>query len=281
MSLHASREQRLTMSNFLEMQLRDTDLPVFNYVVGSEKLSFTEHLKEWFSGIYLAIQKVYAKFTFNIHKVDMNSELSKLANDKELFYRHGNVECPTPEYFIKSPDWMSHYVASLADAAILMDVLNTETEVMYSRMKKFASSGVVPSNFRFVVTDTERVIDRAENFMKGLMQTRGAFTLKEVYTNPGEIVKVTSAYNQTVRNFKARDSEMLSRGLKRVYDISSLVIEKMKVGDIVVTENETRQLTEMFQTYSNLTNITGAMLVLLNEFSAVMTDTKATLAELK
>lgn len=281
MSLHASREQRLTMSNFLETQLQDKDLPVFSYVVGSEDLSFTEHLKEWFSGIYLAIQKVYAKFTFNIHKVEMNSELTKLANDKELFYRNGNVECPTPEYFVNVPNWMLDYTRSLADGAVLMDVLMTETDVMYARMKKFAATGKVPSNFRFVVTDTERVIDRAESFMKGLQQTRGTFALKQVYANPAEVVAVVAAYNQTVRNFKSRDSEMLSRSLKRVYEISSLAVEKMKVGDIIVTETETRQLTEMFQTFSHMTNITGAMLVLLNEFSAVMADTKLTLAALK
>lgn len=268
------------MNNFLSTYTQGLDLPVFEYVAGEEKLSFPEHLREWFTGIYLAIQKLYAKFTFNIHKVDMTTELSLLKKDSTLFYKHGSVECPTPEYFVKTPMWMTTYVKSLNDGAVLMDILTTESATMYSRMKKFASTGVVPPTFKWVVTDTDKVIDRAEAFMSALKQNRGSFMLKEVYSNPDEIASVVNIFNTTVRNFKSRDSEMLSAELKRVYDIASLSVEKLKVGDIPTNKDEILMLEGMFKTFSRLTNITGAMLVLLNEMAAVLDDTKTLLKDL-
>ncbi|UYE93558.1 hypothetical protein [Shewanella phage FishSpeaker] len=268
------------MKNILDTYLQDNKFPVFEYVTGEEKLSFPEHVKMWLTDIYSFIQKIYSKFTFNIHKVDMSAELSVMVHDASAFYKHGSVFCPTPEYFVKSPQWMVNYVKALADTAVLMDILNTEASTMYSRMKKFAASGVAPIAFKWVVTDTDKVIQRAEVFMRGLKQNRGSYKLKEVYGNTNEMIDVVNKYNQIVSNFKSRDAEMLNNELKRVYDISSLIAEKLRIGDIPTNEDEIRGLESMFKTFAHLTNVTGAMLVLLNEMSAVMDDTRQMLRDL-
>lgn len=262
--------------NFLETYMQGKTIPVFEYVAGEEKLSFPEHLKEWFTGIYLAIQKLYAKFTFNIHNVNMGMELSRLNRDPALFHKHGQVACPTPEYFVRTPMWMTDYVNALKDTPVLLDILKTESSTMYTRMKQFAATGKAPPRFRWVVSDTDMVIARAEKFMEGLQQNRGEYKLKEVYSNVAEIISVVDTYNATVKNFKSRDSEMLSNDLKRVYDISSIAVEKLKIGDIPASQDEILTIEDMFKTFSRLTNITGAMLVLLNEMAAVMDDTKLT-----
>ncbi|MNF11597.1 hypothetical protein D3C80_2128430 [compost metagenome] len=78
----------------------------------------------------------------------------------------------------------------------------------------------------------------------------------------------------------ARDVELTAKELSNVYDLGTLLVNKIHANDIVLKEEAIADIESVVNRFVELTNIAGAMMVLLNELTAVFTDQAKTIAKL-
>lgn len=262
------------MLNTIQEYKQGVESPKLVNIEGNEKLSLPESLTFGFKRVYHTIQKFYSKFNFNIHTVDARSEISRLIKSPELYIKHSTTEIVTPDYFNPNmPGWMSVYVDGVTKGIILSDVLKTETDVMYDRIKNVIKTGVLKKRFSWTVTNTDQLISESKRFLEEQETAQNPrFQLNQVYQNFTELSYVYDKFNTSVKGIKARDTEMLSKSLDQVYDLTSLLVAKIESNEVVVDKETVEQLEIMFKEFQELVSVVGAYYLLLNELSATLTQ---------
>lgn len=248
-----------------------TPINVIDLREGNERLSVTEGLKTWMSNANFHIQKLYSKFTFNVHEVKVNDLVNRFNKQPDFYPRNVNMLLVTPPYFDKEPGWMHGYVKNLHYTKILINLLNTEVETIYSRLTKLAKQGVVPKQFNWNISDTETTLINVEEFIAGLKTTHSdQHELQLVYRNMDDFFKTVNQHNQNVKQLKSRDTESISRRLDNVYDIAQLIVKKVEAGDIKLNEDTLNDISNMFKELNRLTHVTGTMFSLTNECTGIL-----------
>ncbi|WP_228493038.1 hypothetical protein, partial [Pseudomonas aeruginosa] len=91
--------------------------------------------------------------------------------------------------------------------------MKTEAIRLYDWLKQLIKTGRPETRFRWTITNFDTVLDRSEQFLKGLPSNphRKTCTLGEVYVNFEELYSVLETYNVSAKLLGARDVEMASR----------------------------------------------------------------------
>ena len=240
---------------------------------GNEDLSVGERFSLFFKEFSAKVDRDLASIAGSVHTVDLEGLKKALALNKPSYIKNGIVQLPTPEGFTPKLGSMMNHVERVSDAVFLVSSLKTESGRLYDWLKEIVAKGRVDKQYHWAVTDFDVVVERATEFLRSIPEDRGnvTYSLQQCYVNFEEVVSVVSVFNTKAKLYKTRDAEITSKEVSRVYDIGELMVKKIKVNDMVLTEGQLKDISDMVNKFIELTNITGAMLALLNETSKILT----------
>ena len=93
--------------------------------------------------------------------------------------------------------------------------------------------------------------------------------LGELYDNFGLMGEHIARFNLNVKPLKARDVEILDKTFNNIYDIGNLLYRKIEANDIVISKDDLDLVKDRIQMVVKALNVTGAMVCLLNELTAL------------
>lgn len=239
-----------------------------NGVDGLEALSIPERVRFFFKESSLGIDRLMGKISFNIHQVD-TSKISKV--DKNVnFLRHTADAITIPAYFNqKVCDWPT-YQKKVLQSVLLASQLNNEAERFYSWLKDIIKTGKVSKLYQFSITDFDTLVAESSEFIHALQKAdSNKKPLGELYDSFGKMQEEINKFNTNVKPLKARDVEILDKTFNNIYDLGSLLYRKIEASDIVLSVTDLEILKERIQMIVETLNVTGAMVGLLNELTAV------------
>ena len=102
-----------------------------------------------------------------------------------------------------------------------------------------------------------------------------------MYFNWDEFFACVDTFNNTVQTLGARDVELLAKELTNVYELGQLLVHKIQSNELVIGEQGIDDIETIVNKFVGLVNLSGAVLVLLNDLTAVFNEQVKTLADLK
>lgn len=267
------------MENYIDLVKRPEPLSV----QGFEALSVGEGLGLFFKEFGAGVDKVMASMNSSVHTVDVHGLAQSLEKRKVLYVQNTGVEILTPEGYTPGLGSMDYYVSNVIRSVYLASSLKTETSRLYDWIKQIIKTGRIDKSFGWTVTDFDSIVNEAEAFIKQLPENRRkqTYNLSQVYANFNDYFFVVNKFNSVVKGFKAREVEMVAKDITRVYELGDLLVRKVKENDITLSEASINDLQQAVASFTRFTNITGALLILLNETHAVLSSQANTLKQLK
>lgn len=252
-------------------------------VTGFEALSIGEKFSLFFKEMSTTIDKRMAAMAKNIHTVDFHPVQKNLEKGGVLYVKNTATEILTPEGYVPGMGNMMAHTVAVTDAVYLICSLKTEASRLYDWLKQIITKGRMESEFRWTIGEFGQAITKAQHFVTNLPdRSRNLrYNLGQVYISFDEAWAVMNTFNNSVRTLGARDVEITAKVLTDVYDLGQLLIKKIHANDILLTEEAINDIERIVNKFAELTNICGAMMVLLNELSAVFSSQLKTLNELK
>lgn len=251
-------------------------------VQGFEALSIGESFDLFFKELSISVDKRLATLSKSVHKVDFSNAENNIRTKKLLYVKHTGVQILTPEGYRVGMANMAAHSKAVSGGVYVISSLKTEASRLYHWLKQILKTGRVDTSFRWSVTDFSQAVDSCENFIKNLpvSDTQVTFPLGQVYVSFEEFFEVVNGFNSNVAQLAARDVELTARELSNVYDLGSILVRKIRENDIVLSEMAISDIEDVVNRFVQLTNIAGAMMVMLNELTAVFTEQAKALAKL-
>lgn len=251
-----------------------------NGVDGLEALSIPERVRFFFKESSLGIDRVMGKISFNIHQVDVSKIVSV---DRSVnFLRNASVPVTIPAYFNqKVCDWNT-YQSKVLQSVLLAAQLHVEAQSFYDWLKDIVKTGKVAKLYQFNITDFDSLVAESREFISALQKSDSLKKpIGELYDSFGKMNEQITRFNLNVKPLKARDVEILDKSFNNIYDIGSLLYRKIEASDIVISSGDLDIIKERIQTIVEALNVTGAMVGLLNELTAVYRSQVAEIQKLK
>lgn len=253
-------------SGELRLNLNNTTDPYS--VAGVEALTIPERIKFFFKESSLNIDQLIGKISFNIHQVDVD----KLRKNTQTINFLKNTATPltVPAYFNPTVcDWKT-YQDKVLQSVLLAIHLNKEADDFYSWLKEIVKTGKVGRLYQFSVSDFEQLVGECDEFISSLKNSDSKRKpMGELYDNFGLMAEQMGRFNLNVKPLKARDVEILDKTFNNIYDIGNLLYRKIDVKDITLSKEDVDLIKDRIQMVVKALNITGAMVGLLNELTAV------------
>lgn len=252
-------------------------------VTGYEALSYGDKFDLFFKEIGTAIDKRMAAMAKSIHLVDFQSVQKKLEKDEVLYVRNTSTEVLTPEGYLPGMGNMMAHTKNVTDAVYIICSLKTEASRLYDWLKQIITKGRMDTEFKWTISEFGQAVTKAEDFVKNLPdRSRNLrYNLGQVYISFDEVWAVMNIFNNSVRTLGGRDVEITAKVLNDVYGLGQLLVKKIHANDIKLTPEAVNDIEMIVNKFAGLCNISGAMMVLLNELSAVFNSQLKTLSELK
>ncbi|AGB07116.1 hypothetical protein [Vibrio phage VP4B] len=223
-----------------------------------------------FKSLSLELDKKIAGMSSSIHTVDYNKAQAK-ANHQSYFNRSKTM-IPIPVHFNPRTTTMEKYIKSCISAVGLVDAFKTDSSRFYDWLREIAAKGKVSGTFRYTVSSTSRQIDDLQRFIETLGNSKKEMQLplKDLYPSFNEMFRSINEYNLNVKMIKPRDAETIARQLQLNAELSELVLQRIMSNDIVLDENDIDNIKRVFDDFERYMNLTGALVGMLNELSAVL-----------
>lgn len=252
-------------------------------VTGFEALSIGDKFDLFFKEISTSIDKRMGALAKSIHVVDFQSVQKKLQREEVLYVRNTSTEILTPEGYVPGMGNMMAHTAAVTDAVYVISSLKTEASRLYDWLKQIISKGRMDTEFRWTIGEFGMAVTKAEDFVKNLPDNSRNlhYNLGQVYISFDEVWAVMNTFNNSVRTLGARDVEITAKVLSDVYSLGQLLVRKIHANDIMLSPEAIGDIERVVNKFAELTNISGAMMVLLNELSAVFSSQLKTLSGLK
>lgn len=251
-------------------------------VQGFEALSIGESFNLFFKELSTTADKRLALLSKSVHKVDIGGAENNVKTKKLLYVKLGGTMLLTPQGYRSGMANMAAHSKAVSGGVYIVSSLKTEAARLYHWLKQILKTGRLDQSFRWTVTDFDQALSQCENFIKNLpaQDTQSKFPLAQVYVSFEEFFEVATNFNNVVSMLNARDIELTAKELSNVYDLGTLLVNKIHANDIVLSEAAIADIESVVNRFVELTNIAGAMMVLLNELTAVFTDQAKTIAKL-
>ena len=223
------------------------------------------------SSLSLQLDKKIAGMSRSIHEVKYQS--AQMRAEKLKYLKCDSNTLPIPTNFDPRNITWEKYINYCISAVSLVDNFKTDSARFYDWLREIAAKGKVGGTFRYTISGTARQIDSLDGFIKLLGNKSHTATrpLADMYPSFNEMFKQINTYNNTVKMVKARDAEIIAKQLKLNADLGELVLARIVSSDIVLNESDIKTIQVTFDEFERYMNITGAMVGLLNELSAVLT----------
>lgn len=253
------------MENIFITEIKEPSLVSFS---GMEGLSVTERFGTFFSQVSLGIDKRFASLKSSIHPVDFGPAIKK-SKTLNFFKVENNLIATAELWDHKKLSW-ALYVEQVCNGASLLGNLKDEADNMYSWLKNVAATGKVSREFKYKFSLMNDLVESTEQFVSDLGgYRRTSAALREMYPSFEEMAKIGSKYNLMVKLIKGRDAEILVKQLAQINKMGELIIEKIKIEDIVLSEADINELASSIEYFNRAVNCGGAAIGLLNELREV------------
>lgn len=252
-------------------------------VQGFEALSLGENFKLFFKEFTSSIDSRMAVLSRSIHKVDVSPAHHNIFANKVMYVKNTGVEILTPEGFAAGMGNMMAHTKAVTDGIYIVCSLKTEASRLYDWLKQIIRTGRIDRSFNWSIRDFDNALSKTENFVRQLPNgsRKLKFSLGQVYFNFDEFFSCVDTFNNTVQTLGARDVEMLAKELSNVYELGQLLVHKIQSNELVIGEQGIDDIETIVNKFVGLTNLSGAILVLLNDLTAVFNEQVKTLASLK
>ena len=252
-------------------------------VTGFEALSIGENFNLFFKEISTSIDKRMGTLTKSIHLVDFDKVRKHLEKNDILYVKNTSNEILTPEGYHPGMGNMMAHTKAVTDAVYIICSLKTEASRLYDWMKQIITKGRMESEFKWTIGEFGMAVNKAEQFIKNLPDNSRAvrYNLGQVYVSFDEVWAVMNTFNNAVRTMGGRDVEITAKVLGQVYELGQLLVRKIQANDILLTQEAVNDIEHIVNKFAELTNVAGAMMVLLNELSAVFQSQLKSLEEMK
>ena len=249
------------------------DKPIMN-VHGFEAINLGERFSLFFKEFNLALDKRLAVMSRAVNPVDFSKAEKHIKAHNILFVKNGGVEILTPQGYRPGMANLAAHTKGVNRTGFLFTSLKTETSRLYSWIKEIIKTGRMDRSFQWTVTDFDTAVQEAENFLKGLptQDRQATHTLSQVYVSFDEAFSVMNGFNNAIKCINGRDVEVVARELTSVYELGVLLVKKINVNDILLSELQIADIESVINRFVHLTNVCGALMVLTNELSAVFGD---------
>jgi len=252
-------------------------------VQGFEALGLGENFKLFFKEFTSSIDNRMATLSKSIHKVDASAALLNIERNKVLYVKNTGVEILTPEGFSAGMGNMMAHTKAVTAGIYIVCSLKTEASRLYDWLKQVIRTGRIDRSFGWTIRDFDTALSKTENFVRQLPtgSRKLKFNLGQVYFNFDEFFDCVNTFNDTVQTLGARDVEMLAKELSNVYELGELLVHKIKTSELVINEQGIDDIETVVNKFVALTNLSGAVLVLLNDLTAVFNEQVKTIAALR
>lgn len=237
---------------------------------GIESLGLRESMSLFFNEFNRGVDRKLAAFKDVVHEVDYRATQRYLESNDVNFVKNSGVEITVPEYFSGGMGEMETYVRQLINGILLVNGLKTETLRLYDWLKEIVRKGRLDKSFRWSLSDFDLCLETLDTFIKQLDQNKAArLPMDQVYLQFNDAFKLINQYNHAIKEIRARDIEVISRDITAVYDLGSLLVKKVESNDILLSKEALVDIQLIVNNYIHLVNVTGVVVGLLNEASAV------------
>lgn len=252
-------------------------------VTGFEALSIGESFNLFFNELSVTIDKRMATLSKSIHVVDFNQVKKHLEKNNIYYVKNTAVEILTPEGYHPGMGNMMAHTKAVTDAVYIICSLKTEASRLYDWMKQIIQKGRMESQFKWTIGEFGIALNKAEDFIKNLPDNSRSlrYNLGQVYVSYDEVWAVMNVHNNAVRTMGSRDIELTAKVLTQVYELGQLLVKKIHANDILLSKEAISDIEHIVNKFAELTNVSGAMMVLLNELTAVFNAQLEVLGELK
>lgn len=252
-------------------------------VQGFEALSLGENFKLFFKEFTSSIDSKMAVLSRSIHKVDASAAKHNLVGNKVLYVKNTGVEILCPEGFAAGMGNMMAHTKAVTDGIYIVCSLKTEASRLYDWLKQVIRNGRIDRSFNWSIRDFDTALGKTENFVRQLPSgsRKLKFSIGQVYFNWDEFFACVDTFNNTVQTLGARDVELLAKELTNVYELGQLLVHKIQSNELVIGEQGIDDVEAIVNKFVGLVNLSGAVLVLLNDLTAVFNEQVKTLADLK
>jgi len=267
------------MENFIQLVKYPTPLEVG----GIESLSIGDNFNLLFKEFSTSVDKKLSALSKSVHDVNIDHVIRHVKNNGVLYVKNTGAQILTPEGFSPGMGNMMAHTTAVVNGVYIITSLKTESSRLYDWMKQIIKNGRIDRGFGWTISDFTRALEQTENFIKNLpdRSRQATYSLGQVYVSFEEFYSVVNTFNNTVRTLGGRDVEMIAKDLANVYELGQLLVKKIKTNDILLSPESITDIEEVVNKFVHLTNICGAIMVLLNELTAVFTAQAKTITELK
>lgn len=232
---------------------------------GFEALSISEKIKIFFSEISVGIDKLNANvFNSSIHTVNGEGVLKILKKQNDYFTFSSN-QIPTPVFFNPAKGNFRQYVSFCISSVGLLNVVESEVERLYNSFKAIVKNGTVP--FAIREWSHQKTLDDMKQKMDFYFEDskKTTQTISQVYTSVTDAEDIFKYYNDTVKNLKSRDVEVINKKIDLLIDIFKLIKKKIDVGDLKFSAEDTMTMELCIGRLSDMVSSTGLIMGRLNE----------------
>lgn len=252
-------------------------------VQGFEALSLGENFKLFFKEFTSSIDNRMAMLSKSIHKVDASAAHHNIANNKVMYVKNTGAEILAPEGYAAGMGNMMAHTKAVTDGIYIVCSLKTEASRLYDWLKQVIRNGRIDRSFNWSIRDFDNALGKTENFVRQLPigSRKLKFSLGQVYFSFDEFFGCVDTFNDTVQTLGARDIEMLAKELSNVYELGQLLTHKIQSNELVINEQGIDDIETIVNKFVGLVNLSGAVLVLLNDLTAVFNEQVKTIAALR
>lgn len=259
------------MENYYLERLHQEDKVDGNEAFGIPKfLTPVEGFRLRLSSLSLEIDRKIASMSSSIHTVDYNKAQARA--NKLSYINKADSELGVPVHYNNRAMAWEQYVKNCLQGVSLLDSFKTDSVRFYDWLKAIAAKGQVASTYRHTISGTSRQVDDLEKFVKTLGDSKRSMTIKmgDLYPSFDKMFGTVNQFNHQVKMIKARDVEIIARQLKLNAELGEVVLDRILSNDIVLNERDIEQFKQTFDEFERYMNVTGVVVGLLNELSAVL-----------
>lgn len=251
-------------------------------IQGLEGLSIGESFKLFFKELALSTDTRLATLSKSVHKVSLSPAEANIRGKKLLYVKCTGAALLVPEGYRPGLANMAAHTKAVTNGVFIITSLKTEASRLYHWLKDIINTGRIDSSFRWTVTDFDKALMEALDFVKGIPENNNkqTYPLGQVYISFEEFFETVTRFNIAASTIGARDTEVLAKELTGVYELGELMVTKIKANDLVLSESAIREVESIVNRFIGFTNLAGAMMTLLNELTAVLEDQVKTISKL-
>lgn len=234
---------------------------------GNEALTVGERIKLFFSELSTEIDAFNAaNLNSSIHVVNTYRVFDALKK-KNNFFNFSSNQIPTPVFFNPKKTSFREYTSLCISAIGLLDIANDELARSYKAIKECAATGKLAFSIRS--WDHTKALNAINDKLDQVFENTGQHTrtIAQVYPNLSEADDLFTYYNNSVKNLKSRDTEIVSKKVADFVEILKILKRKVDASDIRLSPEDFTTVELVAGRVNELVSTAGRLIGMLNDLA--------------